>query len=110
AHGTLCAGVIAAVAPASTVMPLRVFDNSGHADVFSVAKAIRFAVDNRARVINLSFGMSQSYSSILNSLAYAASNHVVVVASAGNSNTSTAQFPASVSSVISVAATDLTDT
>jgi subtilisin family serine protease len=109
AHGTLCAGVIAAVAPGATIMPLRVFDGSGNSDVFSIAKAIRYAVDNRARVINLSFGMSGTYFSIQNSLAYAASSHVVVVASAGNQNTQTPQFPASVSTVISVAATDIND-
>ena len=109
AHGTLCAGVIAAVAPGATIMPLRVFDDSGNTDVFSVAKAIRYAVNNGARVINMSFGMGGTYSAIQNSLAYAASNHVVVVASAGNQNTQTAQFPASVSSVLSVASTDGAD-
>jgi hypothetical protein len=109
AHGTLCAGVIAAVAPGSTIMPLRVFDTSGNTDVFSIAKAIRYAVNNGARVINLSFGMGGTYNAIQDSLAYAYSSHVVVVASAGNQNTQTPQFPASVSSVISVAATDDSD-
>jgi subtilisin family serine protease len=109
AHGTLCAGVIAGVAPDSRIMPLRVFDDSGKSDVFSIAKAIRHAVNNGARVINLSFGMSQSYSAIQNSLAYAASNHVVVVTSAGNQNKQTPQFPASVSTVISVAAVNHQD-
>jgi subtilisin family serine protease len=108
-HGTLCAGVIAAIAPGSTIMPLRVFDDSGQSDVFSISKAIYYAVQNRARVINLSFGMSGSYSAIQSALAYAASNQVVVVASAGNQNTAAPQFPASVSSVISVAATDIAD-
>jgi subtilisin family serine protease len=69
-HGTLVAGVIAAVAPESRVMPLRVFDDTGRADVFSVAKAIHYAVDNGAKVINLSFGMSQSYNAIKRALAY----------------------------------------
>jgi len=109
AHGTLTAGVIAGVAPDSTIMPLRVFDNAGKTDVFSVGKAIRYAVNNGARVINLSFGMSQSYNVIQNSLAFAASRNVVVIASAGNLNTQTPQFPASVSSVISVASTDQVD-
>src|SRR5207244_2542764 len=56
-----------------------------------------------------SFGTSGAYSSIQDSLAFAASHHVVLVASAGNQNTQTPQFPASVSSVIAVAATNLTD-
>jgi subtilisin family serine protease len=102
-HGTLCAGVIAAVAPGSMIMPLRVFDDSGQTDVFSVTKAIYFAVRNGAKVINMSFGMSQSYNSIQTALKFAAGNGVVVVASAGNQNTSVPQFPASVSGVIGVA-------
>jgi subtilisin family serine protease len=109
AHATLCAGVIAAVAPDSMIMPLRVFDNSGQTDVFSVTKAIYYAVGHGARVINMSFGMSQSYNSINTALSYAASHGVVVIASAGNQNTSTPQFPASVSGVIGVASVSSTD-
>lgn len=108
-HATLCAGVIAAVAPGSMIMPLRVFDDSGQTDVFSVTKAIYYAVRNGAKVINMSFGMSQSYSSIKTALAYAANNNVVVVASAGNQNSSTPQFPASAGGVIGVAAVSSTD-
>jgi subtilisin family serine protease len=108
-HGTLCAGIIAAVAPNSMIMPLRVFDDSGNADVFSIVKATYWAVNHGARVINMSFGLSSSSSAMQTALAYAASHNVQVVAAAGNANSSTPQFPASVSSVISVAATDLND-
>jgi subtilisin family serine protease len=44
-HGTLCAGIIAVIAPDSMIMPLRVFDDKGQADLFTIAKAIRYAVD-----------------------------------------------------------------
>src|SRR5215475_2350512 len=37
-HGTLCAGIIAVVAPESMVMPLRVFDDTGSADLFTISK------------------------------------------------------------------------
>ncbi|HLH31921.1 MAG TPA: S8 family serine peptidase [Terriglobia bacterium] len=108
-HGTLCAGVIAAMAPDSLIMPLRVFDDSGQTDVFSVTKAIYYAVTHGARVVNMSFGMSQSYNSIQAALTKASNAGIVVVASAGNDNTSTPQFPASVSSLISVASVASTD-
>lgn len=108
-HATLCAGVMAAMAPDAMIMPLRVFDDSGQTDVFSVTKALYYAVSHGAKVINMSFGMSQSYSAIQTALSKAASAGVVVVASAGNDNTGTPQFPASVSSVISVASVDSTD-
>jgi hypothetical protein len=103
-HATLCAGVIAAIAPDSMIMPLRVFDDSGQTDVFSVTKAIYYAVQHGAKVVNMSFGMSQSYNSISWALSKASGAGVTVVASAGNANTSTPQFPASVSSVMAVAA------
>jgi hypothetical protein len=109
-HATLCAGVIAAVAPESLIMPLRVFDDSGQTDVFSVTKAIYYAVGHGAKVINMSFGMSQSYSSIQSALNKAASSGVLVVASAGNANTGTPQFPASASNVIAAASVTPTDT
>jgi subtilisin family serine protease len=108
-HATLCAGVIAAIAPGSMIMPLRVFDSNGETDVFSVTKAIYYAVNNGAKVINMSFGMSQSYNSIQTALNFAASKGVVVIASAGNQNTGTPQFPASASGVIAVASVNSTD-
>jgi len=108
-HATLCAGVIAAIAPDSMIMPLRVFDDSGQTDVFSVTKAIYYAVRNGAKVINMSFGMSRSSGAIKAAVNYAASNNVVTVASAGNQNTSTPQFPASASGVIAVASVTRTD-
>src|SRR5262245_38746225 len=55
-HGTLCAGVIGAVAPDSMIMPLRVFNDQGSADVFTIAKAIRYAVQQGAQIINMSYG------------------------------------------------------
>jgi subtilisin family serine protease len=108
-HGTLVAGIMSAVAPDAKIMPLRVFDDAGKADVFSVAKGIYHAVNNGAKVINLSFGMSEQYNAINKALAYAASKGVVVVASAGNRNLSTPQYPASVSTVIGVASVDHLD-
>src|SRR5207248_2655146 len=69
-HGTHVAGIaaaitdngvgIAGVAPAAKIMPLKVFPTSPNAplvDVLTaVPNAIRYAVDNGAKVINLSLG------------------------------------------------------
>src|SRR6185503_2354604 len=109
AHGTLCAGIIAAMAPDSMIMPLRVFGDNGQTDVFSVIKAINYATTHGARVINMSFGMSQSYASVQTAINKATSAGIIVVASAGNANTSAPQFPGSASGVIAVAAVKPTD-
>ena len=108
-HGTLCAGLIAAVAPRAMIMPLRVFDDNGQADIFTITKAIRYAVKNQVNVLNMSFGISTNSRSVREAVAAAIAANIVVTGSAGNANTSTPQYPASYSSVLSVAATDMND-
>jgi subtilisin family serine protease len=108
-HGTLCAGVLAVVAPESMIMPLRVFDDNGSADLFTISKAIRYAVDHGAQVINMSFGTLEHSQAIKNSITYASNRNVVLVASAGNNSTSAPQYPAAWTGVVTAAATDLWD-
>jgi subtilisin family serine protease len=109
-HGTLCAGVIAVIAPDSMIMPLRAFDDQGKSDVFMIAKAIRYAVQHGAQVINMSFG-TLSYSQALRSaIAFAQASQVLLSASAGNNDTSAPQYPAGFSGVMTTAATTLFDT
>jgi len=109
AHGTLCAGIIAAMAPDSMIMPLRAFDDQGRADLFILAKAVRYAADNGANVINMSFGTLDQSKALKNSIDYARGKGVILVASAGNNNTSTPQYPAALAGVLTVASTNLTD-
>jgi subtilisin family serine protease len=108
-HGTLCVGIIAVVAPASMIMPLRVFDDEGSADVFNLAKAIRYAVQHGAQIINMSFGTLENSKTLRSAVNYALGRQVVLVASAGNHNTSVPQYPAGYSGVMTTAATDLFD-
>jgi subtilisin family serine protease len=108
-HGTLCAGLIAAVAPRAMVMPLRVFDDNGVADIFTISKAVRYAVKNGANVINMSFGISTNSKTVQEAVATAIARGAIVTGSAGNANNATPQYPASYTSVLSVAATDESD-
>jgi subtilisin family serine protease len=108
-HGTMVAGIIAGMAPESMIMPLRAFDDNGEADVFTIAKAIDFAVHNGASVINMSFGLHEDSYTLREAIEEALEAGVVIVASAGNNNTSVPQYPAAYPGVISVAATDLFD-
>jgi thermitase len=108
-HGTLTVGVIAAIAPDAMIMPLRAFDDSGNADYFVLAKAIRYAANHGAQVINMSFGTLDNSKSIKNAIDYAKGKGVILVASAGNSNTSAPQYPAAYSGVLTTAATNLSD-
>ena len=108
-HGTFVAGLIAVVAPDAMIMPLRVFDDAGYADGFVIARAIHYAVQNGADVINMSFGMVSDMKVVKQAVAFAVQRGVTVVASAGNASTDVPQYPAAFNDVIGVAATDLTD-
>ena len=108
-HGTMVAGILAALAPDALIMPLRAFDDSGMGDAFQVAKAIRYAVRNGAQVINLSLGFSANASEVSSAIDFATAHNVVVVAAAGNSGSSQPQYPAAYNHVIGVGSTDLHD-
>ncbi len=94
-HGTLVAGLIAAsrdnnigiqgVAKKVKIMPLRVIPNGDEYDK-DVAMAIRYAVDNGAKIINMSFGkrFSPQREMVYNSIKYAADHNVLLVNAAGN--------------------------
>jgi hypothetical protein len=108
-HGTFCAGLIAAVAPEAMIMPLRVFDDSGNTDSFTIVRGIRYAVEHGADVINMSFGMTSESQAVKEAIKFAFDHGVTVVASAGNDNSSTPQFPADFDKVMSITSTDLKD-
>ncbi|XQQ04988.1 MAG: S8 family peptidase [Leptolyngbya sp. IPPAS B-1204] len=93
-HGTHVAGTIAArnngsgntgVAPDAKIMALRLGDvaDGWFVNGGSLPEAIRYAVDNGARVINLSLGSADS-PQLQSALAYAASRNVVTVSASGN--------------------------
>ena len=94
-HGTHVAGIIAAernngkgvngVANNVAIMSVRMVPNGDEYDK-DVALAIRYAVDNGARVINTSFGKYFSPNSewVRDAIAYAGKNNVLIVNAAGN--------------------------
>jgi thermitase len=108
-HGTFVAGLIALTAPDAKIMPLRAFGSDGRGTSFDVAKAIRFATNYGADVINMSFGLLEEDKIIKDALENAY-RRVYMVASAGNDNLNTIQFPAdTVSFILSVTSTTTND-
>lgn len=108
-HGTFTAGLIAAIAPQSSIMPIRAFDDQGQSDVFTLAKSIRYAVSNGADVINMSWGIDVDSATLRSAIQFASANHVILVASAGNSGTNAKFYPAAYPQVAAVAATNELD-
>ena len=114
-HGTAVTGTIVAngnnaqgvagVAYGCSVLPVKVMDNNGFAPYSTIAAGIKYAVDNGARVINLSVAGTSPSATLQDAIDYAWSNNVVVVAAAGNSADSTVQYPAACDHVLSVSST-----
>ena len=87
------------------LMALKVFTDDGGASTFDIANAVTYAANNGADVINMSLGGGFS-STIQSSVNFAHTQGLVQVASAGNANSSSQQYPASLNFVISVGASD----
>lgn len=94
-HGTHCAGIIGAVrgngigndgvASDVAIMSLRAVPNGDEWDK-DIALAVRYAVDNGAQVINMSFGKSYSpeQTQMIEAFRYAEQKGVLVIHAAGN--------------------------
>lgn len=118
-HGTHVAGIIAARTGNGTgiaglaghanveILPVKAVGDDGTGTAWSVAQAIRWAVDAGADVINISLGGTGHSTVEQEAIAYARARSVVVVAAAGNSTGSVDLFyPASFPGVIAVGAVD----
>jgi hypothetical protein len=128
-HGTFVSGIIAAgldngigiagLAPSAELLVAKVVTSSREIPVEAEVKAIRWAVQRRARVINLSFGgirdpldpNRDTFSQLeADAVAYAVSRGVVVVAAVGNGDHapempwSYASYPAALPHVLGVSA------
>jgi thermitase len=117
-HGTHVAGIAAAglngiggvgICPQCKIMPVKVLDSHNGGKWSFVAKGILFAVDNGARVINLSLGATISSPTLQSAIDYADAHNVVVVAAAGNMASEIPFYPAAIPSVIAVSGTDRSD-
>ena len=111
-HGTHAAGIAAAVTdnttgiagacPRCKIMPIKALDQEGAGTGFEVAMAVVWAVDNGAKIINMSLGGPESDLTLERAVQYALSRGVTVVVAAGNENTDTPMYPAALPGVISV--------
>ena len=127
-HGTHVAGIAAActnnrvgvagVAWAAPLLPVKVLDAAGQGSYSNLAAGIIYAVDQRARVINLSLGGTSDSPIMRDAVSYAVTRGRLVVAAAGNCATggsgcsgliNPVMYPAAYDEVVAVAATDSGD-
>lgn len=93
-HGTLVSGVIGAAGNNGEgvtgvnwnvrIMPLRVLDSRGFGSTQDVVAAVRYAADNGAKVLNISFTGGNYSPSLAEAMQYAHAKGVTIVAAAGN--------------------------
>lgn len=119
-HGTFVSGVIAAdtnnsvgiagIDPNAKIMVLKALNSFGHSRASYLAKAITYAADNGAQVINMSVGGKNLTEIEQQAINYAHNKGVVIVVAAGNEGIDVSGFgPAGGDKVITVASTGLND-
>ncbi len=136
-HGTAIAGIIAGrpyesgaersgaigLAPEATILPVRVYvdlkdkvggDKNLAPDATRIAEGIRFAADAGARIINVSMSTTAEVDALAAAVQHATDMGALVVASAGNSDTTDAlldqpRYPAAYPGVLGVSAVTDTD-
>ncbi|MCK4719192.1 S8 family serine peptidase, partial [bacterium] len=112
-HGTSCAGVIATehdnglgcagIAPGSRLMGVRI--GFGYSYLSVLLGGVKYARDNGADILSMSFSGTE-YSSILkNSMIYAWNDGLVLVAAASNDDNQELHYPAAYDSVVCVGGT-----
>ena len=118
-HGTQVAGVIAAeqnnfigisgAAPNVRIINIRAFSPDGNGQEDDAAAALLYAIKMGAKIINMSWG-DYSFSYVLRDvIEYAYSQNIVLIASAGNRNSSEPHYPSGYTEVISVSGTTSED-
>jgi len=115
-HGTHIAGIVAAapgngigvvgISPQTKIMPLKILS---WALASKIARAVVYAADNGADVINMSFGLPFSSRLLEDAFAYAESRGVILCAASGNSGGFEEAYPAISTYTIAVGASNDSD-
>ncbi|WCE02246.1 S8 family serine peptidase [Streptomyces sp. HUAS 31] len=106
-HGANNSSGVMGLAPEAKILPVRTGQTEDKLVTEDWVAGVRYAVDQGAKVINLSLNDSSAYpgSKAAKAIAYAQSKDVVVVAGAGNDG-GTVNYPASLPGVVAVSAVD----
>jgi subtilisin family serine protease len=108
-HGTMVSGVVALVAPHARIMPLKAFRADGTGRTSDILRAIYYASNRGAKVINMSFSRPTHSPELARALDYARLRGAIPVSSAGNDGAKVLRYPAALSTVMGVASTSNQD-
>jgi len=110
-HGTNVAGIIAAVGNNrlgtsgilwnAKIMPIKALDKDGFGDEETLGEAIRYAIDNGAKIVVMSLGLHRYTPYLQEIVDYAEQKGVLLVAAAGNEGNDI-KYPAAYKTVLAV--------
>jgi subtilisin family serine protease len=110
-HGTMTSGLVHLVAPKAKILPLKAFSSNGTGYLSNIVAALYYAVQHKANIVNMSFDLTSSSPALNQVVNYANKAGVVLVAAAGNENTSARVYPAALNPyVVGIASTTNWDT
>ena len=105
-HGTMTTGLVHLAAPRAKILPLKAFTSNGTGYLSNIVAALYYAVQHQANVVNMSFDVSSPSPALNQAVSYANQKGVVLVAAAGNENTSAPVYPAALKgNVMGIAST-----
>lgn len=105
-HGTMTSGLVHLAAPTAKILPLKAFSSNGTGYLSNIIAALYYAVQHNANIVNMSFDLSTPSPALSQAVNYANRASVVLVAAAGNEDTSARVYPAAISgSVMGIAST-----
>ncbi|MGR5984450.1 S8 family peptidase [Bacillus cytotoxicus] len=110
-HGTAIAGIIAAenntlgilgVAPNVQLYDVKVLDNQGKGEVNHLIEGIRWCIEQRVNILNISFGLQSETPELKKAIDEAVDSGIIVVAASGNTYGLGVDYPAKYENVISI--------
>ena len=112
-HGTHCAGIVVNNTPENVkILPVRVFNKKGTSSFLLIAEGIKWAADNGANIISMSFcGRNYDNNTIIeDAVNYATEKGCLCVAAAGNESDNANNYsPANCANAFTVASLDKSD-
>jgi len=108
-HGTMVAGVLHLVAPTARILPLKSFGPDGSGSLSNILRAIYYASQNGADVVNMSFDLKDYSQELATAVSSAQQKGIIFVASSGNDGQMEMVYPAGLTNVMGVASTNYQD-
>ncbi len=118
-HGTVVTGIIAANANNGIgiagianirIMAIKAMTSSGDGLVSDISQGIKYAVDNGARIINLSLGLPEESQILDEAVNYAYNKNCLIIGATGNKGSNIVDAPARYSYAIGVGAINESNT